>query len=150
MLLEGEDLAVRNGCVMVRTVAGAKPISPLWRRLDANWADPLELEETSVIGTAVRDRRTRGSGARRLDRPAGRSDRPAGGGTHFDDACADGRRPDRFPGAHLQMTELQRVARAALTAVAIETPQSLQTHMLRRTQADFARNAGILDAAYPR
>ncbi len=52
MLLEGEDLAVRNGRVMVRTVAGLKPVSALWRRLDASWADPLELEETSAIGTA--------------------------------------------------------------------------------------------------
>ena len=52
MLLEGEDLAVRNGRVMVRTVAGLKPVGALWRRLDANWADPLELEETSAIGTA--------------------------------------------------------------------------------------------------
>ena len=52
MLLEGEDLAVRNGRIMVRTVAGLKPVSTLWRRLDANWADPLELEETSAIGTA--------------------------------------------------------------------------------------------------
>jgi uncharacterized circularly permuted ATP-grasp superfamily protein len=35
MLLEGEDLTVVNGKVMVRTVAGLKPISVLWRRLDA-------------------------------------------------------------------------------------------------------------------
>lgn len=52
MLLEGEDLAVRGGRVMVRTVEGLKPVSALWRRLDANWADPLELEESSAIGTA--------------------------------------------------------------------------------------------------
>ncbi|MEZ5841107.1 MAG: circularly permuted type 2 ATP-grasp protein [Hyphomicrobiales bacterium] len=51
-LLEGEDLVVRDGQLMVRTVAGLKPVSVLWRRLDANWADPLELAETSRIGTA--------------------------------------------------------------------------------------------------
>ena len=51
MLLEGEDLTVRDGQVMVRTVSGLKPISVLWRRLDANFADPLELDETSRIGT---------------------------------------------------------------------------------------------------
>ena len=51
MLLEGEDLAVVNGCVMVRTVAGLKPISVLWRRLDAAFADPLELNQHSHIGT---------------------------------------------------------------------------------------------------
>ena len=51
MLLEGEDLTVVNGRVMVRTVAGLKPVSVLWRRLDASYADPLELDQTSQIGT---------------------------------------------------------------------------------------------------
>jgi uncharacterized circularly permuted ATP-grasp superfamily protein/uncharacterized alpha-E superfamily protein len=51
MLLEGEDLTVRDGELMVRTVAGLKPISVLWRRLDAAWADPLELNEGSRLGT---------------------------------------------------------------------------------------------------
>ncbi len=50
-LLEGEDLTVERGEVMVRTVAGLRPISVLWRRMDAMWADPLELEEGSRIGT---------------------------------------------------------------------------------------------------
>ena len=44
MLLEGEDLTVENGRVMVRTVAGLRPVSVLWRRLDAAFADPLELD----------------------------------------------------------------------------------------------------------
>lgn len=51
MLLEGEDLTVENGKLMVRTVSGVKPVSVLWRRLDAAWADPVELNETSQIGT---------------------------------------------------------------------------------------------------
>ena len=51
MLLEGEDLTVRQGRLMVRTVAGLHPISVLWRRLDAAWADPLELDENSRLGT---------------------------------------------------------------------------------------------------
>ena len=51
MLLEGEDLAVENGQVMVRTVSGLKPISVLWRRMDASFADPLELRHDSRIGT---------------------------------------------------------------------------------------------------
>jgi uncharacterized circularly permuted ATP-grasp superfamily protein/uncharacterized alpha-E superfamily protein len=51
MLLEGEDLAVVNNRVMVRTVAGLKPVGVLWRRLDASYADPLELDQTSHIGT---------------------------------------------------------------------------------------------------
>jgi len=51
MLLEGEDLVVRNGDLMVRTVAGLRPVSVLWRRLDSSWADPLELREGSKLGT---------------------------------------------------------------------------------------------------
>lgn len=51
MLLEGEDLTVENGHVMVRTVAGLQPISVLWRRMDAAFVDPLELDVTSRLGT---------------------------------------------------------------------------------------------------
>ncbi len=50
-LLEGEDLIVSNGAVQVRTVSGPQPVGVLWRRLDAAYADPLELEEGSHIGT---------------------------------------------------------------------------------------------------
>ncbi|TPL86324.1 hypothetical protein FJ941_06595 [Mesorhizobium sp. B2-3-13] len=51
MLLEGEDLTVSGGRLMVRTVSGLMPISVLWRRLDAAFADPLELRPDSQIGT---------------------------------------------------------------------------------------------------
>ncbi|WDR05007.1 circularly permuted type 2 ATP-grasp protein [Devosia rhodophyticola] len=51
MLLEGEDLTIDNGQVMVRTVAGLKPVSVLWRRMDASFVDPLELRSDSRIGT---------------------------------------------------------------------------------------------------
>ncbi|MBZ9678775.1 circularly permuted type 2 ATP-grasp protein [Mesorhizobium sp. ES1-1] len=51
MLLEGEDLTVSDGRLMVRTVSGLAPISVLWRRLDAAFADPLELRPDSQIGT---------------------------------------------------------------------------------------------------
>lgn len=51
MLLEGEDLLVEDGRVMVRTVAGLKPVSVLWRRVDASFVDPLELRYDSHIGT---------------------------------------------------------------------------------------------------
>lgn len=51
MLLEGEDLTVENGRAMVRTVDGVQPLSLLWRRMDARFADPLELDEGSQIGT---------------------------------------------------------------------------------------------------
>lgn len=50
-LLEGEDLIVVNGAVQVRTVSGPQPVGVLWRRLDTAYADPLELDEASRIGT---------------------------------------------------------------------------------------------------
>ncbi len=51
LLLEGEDLTVAGGKVMVRTVDGPRPLSVLWRRLDAAFMDPLELRHDSRIGT---------------------------------------------------------------------------------------------------
>ncbi|PZQ95660.1 MAG: hypothetical protein DI533_18650 [Cereibacter sphaeroides] len=50
-LLEGGDLTVEDDAVKVRTVQGPVPIDVLWRRLDAQWADPMELEASSRIGT---------------------------------------------------------------------------------------------------
>jgi uncharacterized circularly permuted ATP-grasp superfamily protein/uncharacterized alpha-E superfamily protein len=50
-LLEGEDLVIDNGEVMVRTVSGLKPVTVLWRRMDASFVDPLELRYDSRIGT---------------------------------------------------------------------------------------------------
>lgn len=51
LLVQGEDLVVRDGRLMVHTVGGLRPISVLWRRLDSAWLDPLELREDSQIGT---------------------------------------------------------------------------------------------------
>ncbi|WP_051243499.1 circularly permuted type 2 ATP-grasp protein [Thalassobaculum salexigens] len=51
MLVQGADLAVKDNRLMVRTVGGLQPISVLWRRLDAEWTDPLELNERSRLGT---------------------------------------------------------------------------------------------------
>jgi uncharacterized circularly permuted ATP-grasp superfamily protein/uncharacterized alpha-E superfamily protein len=50
-LLQGEDLTVSDGQLMIRTVAGLRPLSVLWRRLDGAWADPLELDARSRLGT---------------------------------------------------------------------------------------------------
>lgn len=52
LLVEGEDLVVVNGALHVRTVEGLRPLSVLWRRLDAEFCDPLELNESSALGTA--------------------------------------------------------------------------------------------------
>jgi uncharacterized circularly permuted ATP-grasp superfamily protein/uncharacterized alpha-E superfamily protein len=51
LLLEGDDLMVRDGQVMVRTVEGPLPIGAIWRRLDSEYMDPLELREDSRLGT---------------------------------------------------------------------------------------------------
>lgn len=51
LLLEGGDLSVHGGEVVVKTVDGAMPIQVLWRRLDSDFADPLELHAGSRIGT---------------------------------------------------------------------------------------------------
>lgn len=51
MLLEGEDLLVQDAQAMVRTIEGPKPLGVLWRRIDAAFADPVELDASSQIGT---------------------------------------------------------------------------------------------------
>ncbi|QDC11470.1 hypothetical protein FHY55_01745 [Oceanicola sp. D3] len=51
MLLEGEDMIVHDGQLKVRTVEGLEPLGTLWRRLDSEFADPLELDENSYLGT---------------------------------------------------------------------------------------------------
>ena len=50
-LLEGEDLVVEGRNLMVRTIAGPRPVGVLWRRLESTWCDPLELDERSQLGT---------------------------------------------------------------------------------------------------
>ena len=60
LLVEGEDLAVRDDGVFIRTVSGLKRAEVLLRRLDADFADPLELNARSRLGVpglvqAVRD-----------------------------------------------------------------------------------------------
>jgi uncharacterized circularly permuted ATP-grasp superfamily protein/uncharacterized alpha-E superfamily protein len=50
LLVEGEDLVVREGRVFVRTIAGLKQCDVIWRHVDADWCDPLELNASSRIG----------------------------------------------------------------------------------------------------
>lgn len=51
LLVEGEDLTVRDEGVFVRTVAGLRRADVFLRRLDSDFADPLELNAQSRIGT---------------------------------------------------------------------------------------------------
>src|SRR4029079_13981640 len=60
LLLEGEDLTVQHDGVFIRTVSGLKRAEVLLRRLDADFADPLELSARSRLGVpglvdAIRD-----------------------------------------------------------------------------------------------
>jgi uncharacterized circularly permuted ATP-grasp superfamily protein/uncharacterized alpha-E superfamily protein len=60
LLVEGEDLTVREDGVFIRTVSGLKRAEVLLRRLDADFADPLELNARSRLGVpglvqAIRD-----------------------------------------------------------------------------------------------
>ena len=50
LLVEGEDLTMRDGRVFVRTIAGLKQCDVIWRHVDADWCDPLELNASSRIG----------------------------------------------------------------------------------------------------
>jgi uncharacterized circularly permuted ATP-grasp superfamily protein/uncharacterized alpha-E superfamily protein len=50
LLVEGADLAVSNGRLHVRTVAGLKRLDVLLRRVDSNSLDPLELDARSTLG----------------------------------------------------------------------------------------------------
>ncbi|MCI0736002.1 MAG: circularly permuted type 2 ATP-grasp protein, partial [Beijerinckiaceae bacterium] len=50
LLVEGGDLTMRDGKVHVRTIAGLKRADVIWRRIDSDFADPLELNSRSRLG----------------------------------------------------------------------------------------------------
>jgi uncharacterized circularly permuted ATP-grasp superfamily protein/uncharacterized alpha-E superfamily protein len=50
LLVEGGDLTMRDGKVHVRTIAGLKRADVIWRRIDSDFADPLELNAKSRLG----------------------------------------------------------------------------------------------------
>jgi uncharacterized circularly permuted ATP-grasp superfamily protein/uncharacterized alpha-E superfamily protein len=50
LLVEGGDLVVREGQAHVRTIAGLKRADVIWRRVDADFIDPLELSGSSRLG----------------------------------------------------------------------------------------------------
>ena len=51
LLVQGDDLVVRDGRVYVRTIAGLKRADVLVRRVDADFIDPLELNGPPKLGT---------------------------------------------------------------------------------------------------
>lgn len=50
LLVEGGDLTVRDDAVYVRTIGGLKRVDVIVRRLDSEFADPVELDPGSHIG----------------------------------------------------------------------------------------------------
>lgn len=49
-LVEGQDLTVRDQTVYLRTIAGLRRVGALWRRVDSDFCDPLELNQNSQLG----------------------------------------------------------------------------------------------------
>jgi uncharacterized circularly permuted ATP-grasp superfamily protein/uncharacterized alpha-E superfamily protein len=49
-LVEGDDLSVRGETVYLRTLGGLARVSVIFRRLDSDFADPLELRPDSALG----------------------------------------------------------------------------------------------------
>ncbi len=49
-LVEGRDLAVRNGRVVMRTTRGLMPVGSVYRRVDDEFLDPLTFNQESVLG----------------------------------------------------------------------------------------------------
>src|ERR1700733_9946524 len=52
LLVEGEDLVVQDDGVFIRTVSGLRRTQVMLRRIDADFADPLELNAASRLGVA--------------------------------------------------------------------------------------------------
>ena len=50
LLVEGADLIVNENRLHIRTIAGQKRADVIWRRLDADWCDPLEMNAASRLG----------------------------------------------------------------------------------------------------
>lgn len=50
LLVEGGDLTMRGGQIHVRTIAGLKRADVIWRRIDSDFGDPLELNGRSRLG----------------------------------------------------------------------------------------------------
>ncbi|KAA5544675.1 circularly permuted type 2 ATP-grasp protein [Roseiconus nitratireducens] len=51
-LVRGSDLAIRGGCLHVKTLGGLLPIQVLWRHISDRRCDPLELDPASNQGVA--------------------------------------------------------------------------------------------------
>jgi uncharacterized circularly permuted ATP-grasp superfamily protein/uncharacterized alpha-E superfamily protein len=50
MLVEGQDLTVRDDRVYLKTLSGLEPVDVILRRVDDEFCDPLELRNDSMLG----------------------------------------------------------------------------------------------------
>lgn len=50
LLVEGDDLVVHDAMTHVRTIAGPKRADAIWRFVDSNYVDPIELNGKSRLG----------------------------------------------------------------------------------------------------
>ena len=50
MLVEGQDLTVRDDRVYLKTLSGLEPVDVILRRVDEDFCDPLELRNDSMLG----------------------------------------------------------------------------------------------------
>jgi uncharacterized circularly permuted ATP-grasp superfamily protein/uncharacterized alpha-E superfamily protein len=69
LLVEGDDLVVRDGRVWVRTIAGLKRADVILRRVDAEYVDPLELNSASRLGVPGLMEAVRSGGVAVLNMP---------------------------------------------------------------------------------
>ena len=49
-LVEGQDLFVKDACVYMRTTSGPRRVDVIYRRLDADFLDPLAFRPDSMLG----------------------------------------------------------------------------------------------------
>ncbi|HEX4179102.1 MAG TPA: circularly permuted type 2 ATP-grasp protein, partial [Rhizomicrobium sp.] len=49
-LVQGDDLAVRDGEVFLKTLTGLEKVAAIFRRVDSDFCDPLELRGDSALG----------------------------------------------------------------------------------------------------
>jgi uncharacterized circularly permuted ATP-grasp superfamily protein/uncharacterized alpha-E superfamily protein len=69
LLVEGDDLVVRDGKVYVRTIAGLKRVDVILRRIDGQFVDPLELLGASHLGVPGLIEAIRAGGVTMLNMP---------------------------------------------------------------------------------
>ena len=50
-LVQGSDLEIRDGRVIIRTTAGTEPVDVVYRRVDDEFLDPLSFKPDSLLGS---------------------------------------------------------------------------------------------------